>query len=261
VPNRVSIGDSSYIAGYAYVTENVSIGYALECLGSHLRQPIRMVQEMSIDDLHDALETLPWQTRAWGAGAWVDAFGTALWMNQHHFGLNGPIAPLFDWLRAHCKPYTGLWGDSTAAEGWLQPVNGFYRLTRGTYAHFGLPVPYVEAAIDTVLAHVRVNKGFETNHVNACNVLDIVHPLWLCMQQTDYRRADILRVIENQARLIPTRWTDGEGFGFALGDVAGLQGTEMWLSVLYIAADALGLAHQLSYKPKGVYWLRPPARK
>jgi len=40
-----------------------------------------------------------------------------------------------------------------------------------------------------------------------------------------------------------------------------LQGTEMWLSVLYIAADALGLAHQLSYKPKGVYWLRPPARK
>ena len=35
----------------------------------------------------------------------------------------------------------GLWGSCTAEEGLLQPVNGFYRLTRGTYAQFGLPVP------------------------------------------------------------------------------------------------------------------------
>ena len=116
----------------------------------------------------------------------------------------------------------------------------------------------VEGVAVEGLAHVRVNKNFETHNVNACNVLDIVHPLWLCMQQTDYRRADILRVIENQVRLIPTRWADGQGFGFAPSDVPGLQGTEMWLSVLYIAADALGLAHLLSYKPKGVHWLRPP---
>ena len=238
----------------------LSIGYALECLGAHLRQPIRVVQDMPIDALHDALNQLPWSTRAWGAGAWVDAFGTALWMNRQHFGLMGPIAPLFDWLRQHCKPYTGLWGDSTAQEGWLQPVNGFYRLTRGTYAHFDLPVPYAEAAIDTVLAHVRVNQNFVSHNVNACNVLDIVHPLWLCMRQTDYRRADILRVIEQQVSLIPGRWQPNAGFGFAPTDTPGLQGTEMWLSILYIAADALGLAPELGYSPKGVHWLRPPAK-
>ncbi len=236
----------------------LSIGYALACLGTHFTQPIQVVQDMSIEALHANLEVLPWRERAWGAGAWVDAFGTALWMNRHHFGLNGPIAPLFDWLREHCKPHIGLWGESRSGDGWLQPVNGFYRLTRGSYAHFNLPVPYAESAIDTILAHVRLNEGFETRNVNACNVLDIVHPLWLCGQQTDYRRAEIERLIARQLELIPQRWVDGEGFGFAPGDVPGLQGTEMWLAVIYIAADVLGLTGDLPYTPRGVHWLRPP---
>ena len=115
---------------------------------------------------------------------------------------------------------------------WLQPVNGFYRLTRGAYAHFGLPAPYVESAIDTILAHTRINGGFETRNVNACNVLDIVHPLWLCKQQSDFRRAEI--------------------------DAPGLQGAEMWLAIMYIAADALGWTRELPYTPRGVHWLRPP---
>jgi acetyltransferase-like isoleucine patch superfamily enzyme len=236
----------------------LSIGYALEALGTYFRKPIRVVQEMPVDELQRLLAALPWKTRAWSAGAWVDAFGTALWMNRARFGLDGPIAPLFDWLRAHNTPHTGLWGESTAEQGWLQPVNGFYRLTRGTYAHFGLPVPNVEAAVDTILAHVRLNGGFEAHNVNACNVLDVVHPLWLCLQQTDHRRAEALRLIERQVELIPTRWQAGAGFGFAPADVPGLQGTEMWMSILYIGADALGLAEHLSYVPRGVHWLRPP---
>ncbi len=187
----------------------------------------------------------------------MDAFATALWFNQQHLGQSGPVSPLFDWLSQHCVPHTGLWGESTASEGWLQPVNGFYRLTRGSYAQFGLPVPYPEAAIDTILAHVRLNRGFEFENVNACNVLDIVHPLWLCLQQSDYRRAEILQVMENQARLIPTRWINNEGFGFAPAEKPRLQGTEMWLSILYTASDALGLAAELPYSPKGVHRLRP----
>jgi acetyltransferase-like isoleucine patch superfamily enzyme len=226
----------------------LSIGYALECLGAHFRQPIRVAHEMSIDALRANLAALPWRERAWGAGAWVDALGTALWMNRQHFGLHGPIAPLFDWLREHCTPYTGLWGESRSEDGWLQPVNGFYRL----------PAPYAESAIDTILAHVRLNDGFEAKNVNACNVLDIVHPLWLCQQQTDHRRAEIERVIARQLELIPARWVDGQGFGFAPGDVPGLQGTEMWLAILYIAADALGMVSELPYAPRGVHWLRPP---
>lgn len=85
----------------------------------------------------------------------------------------------------------GLWGLPTAEEGWLQPVNGFYRLTRATYAQFGLPLPYPERSIDTVLAHSRDRRFFHLDVLNACNVLDVVHPLWLCRKQSDYRQTEI----------------------------------------------------------------------
>ncbi len=243
-------GDNSY--------QILSIGYALECLGSHFMHPVHAVQNMAPVTLHGLLAGLPWREDAWASGAWIDAFGTALWMNRHHFGLDGPVAALFDWLKGACMPNTGLWGNSKDGRDWLQPVNGFYRLSRGTYAHFGLRVPYPESAIDTILAHIRLNDGFVTRNVNACNVLDTIHPFWLLTQQTDYRKIEQLRYIESQIPLMCARWVDGCGFGFAADDAPGLQGTEMWLAIIHVAADALGLAKELPYAPRGVHWLRPP---
>jgi hypothetical protein len=233
----------------------LSIGYALECLGSHLERPIRVV-ERDAASLRALLDAQPWATHAWNAGCLVDAVGTALWTNRRHFGLQGPIEPLFDWLRERCVPHTGLWGEATARAGWLFPVNGFYRITRGTYAAFDRPVPYPEAAIDTVLAHVRHNGGFEESApsgVTACNVLDVVHPLWLCGRSTAWRRDDARRFLERQARIIPTRWVDGAGFGFAPGDAPGLQGTEMWLAIWWTALHALGLSGEVPFAPRGVH--------
>ncbi len=237
----------------------LSTGYALECLGAHFAQPIRVVHELSAEGLRRLLDALPWQRNAWTCGGWIDAIGTALWMNQRHFGLTGAIAPLFDWLDAKCSPKTGLWGEATAKEGWLQPVNGFYRLTRGTYAQFGRPLPHPEAALDTILAHIGRNDGFVERNTNACNLLDTIHPIWLLQQQTDHRRDEALDFVAAQIPAIIGRWIDGAGFAFAAGGPAGLQGTEMWLATLYIAADALGLAGELGYAPKGVHRLRPPA--
>ncbi len=238
----------------------LSIGYALECLGGHFLKPLQAVHQLDVKTLRNLLEQLPWSTNAWRCGAWSDSLGTALWINRHHFNLEGPIAPLFEWLAESCKPHTGLWGDSTASQGWLQPVNGYYRLTRGTYAQFALPVPHPDSAIDTILAHIRLNRGFETDQITACNVLDTVHPLWLLLKQSSHRRTEALAFIERQASLILTRWVDGQGFSFSPSESPGLQGTEMWLSVLYIAADALGMTSELSYSPKGVHRLRAPEK-
>lgn len=234
----------------------LSVGYALECLGAAFARPLTDVQELPVETLQRLLASQRWHQHPWEAGAWVDALGTALWMNRRHFGLTGPIAPLFDWLRANCAPHTGLWGESSAAEGWLLPVNGFYRLTRGTFAQFGIPLPHPEAAIDTVLAHIRLNQGFRERKVDACNVLDVIHPLWLLAQQVDYRRDDIRRFMESQVAIIGSRWIDEQGFAFAPGQAPRLQGTEMWLSSLYLAADTLEAARELGYAPKGVHRLR-----
>lgn len=235
----------------------LSLGYALMCLGSHFALPFGVPQAMNASQLNARLAQQPWKDNAWAAGAWVDAFGTALWMNRRFFGLPGLVRPLFAWLQGACDPATGLWGDRRSGDGWLEPVNGFYRLTRGTYAQFDMPVPYPDAAVDTILEHIRINEGFETHNVNACNLLDVVHPLWLLSQSTEHRREEGLRFIERQLSLIPDRWIDGAGFSFAPGAQPGLQGTEMWLSIVFVAADALGIADELGYVPRGVHRLRP----
>jgi len=236
----------------------LSLGYALMCLGVHFQRPFAAVQELGGERLHTLLARQPWQGNAWGAGAWVDALGTALWMNRHYFGMPGEVRALFAWLQGACSPETGLWGEPRAKDGWLEPVNGFYRLTRGTYAQFDVRVPYPEAALDTILAHIGANRGFEAHNVDACNLLDVVHPLWLLSQSSTHRRDEVLAFVERQLPLIAARWTDDAGFGFAPGAPPGLQGTEMWLSILKIGADLLDLGDELPWTPRGVHRLRPP---
>ena len=247
---RMNDGNTAYMV--------LSLGYALMCLGARFPRPFGVPQAMDPAQLQALLAAQPWRHNAWGAGAWVDALGTALWMNRHFFGLPGPAGTLFAWLQGACNPQTGLWGEPRADDGWLEPVNGFYRLTRGTYAQFDRPVPYPEAALDTILAHIRANDGFETRNVNACNLLDVVHPLWLLSQSSAHRRDEVLAFIERQLPLIAGRWIDGAGFAFAPGSPPGLQGTEMWLSILRIGADVLEMGDELPWTPRGVHRLRPP---
>jgi acetyltransferase-like isoleucine patch superfamily enzyme len=233
----------------------LSVGYAIEVLGG---QPLHRVSEVELGatELCDWLESLTWRERAWGAGAAVDAIGTALYFNARYFETGRARETLFGWLAMKQDRATGLWGSTTADEGLLQPVNGFYRLTRGTYAQFGLPVPNAERAIDSVLSNYRNYGGFSGRTYTACNLLDTVHPLMLCLKQTDYRRAEAEAIARAVIGRAEERWMPGEGFAFADGQAASLQGTEMWLSVVHLAADLLGIADDFVFVPKGVHRTR-----
>ena len=235
----------------------LAIGYALECLGSHLPHPVAAIEDISPAELHDWLEALPWKTRAWSSGAAVDAMGTAFYMNAryHRAGINREM--LFGWLANHQDRSTGLWGKPTEAEGLLQPVNGFYRLSRGTYAQFGLPVPNPDAAIRSVIANWQRYKGFAGPSWTACNLLDTVHPLWLLGQQSDHLRPNALGIAADTIVRAAAHWRDREGFAFAEGQPASLQGMEMWLSVVHLAALMLDRGELLPFKPKGVHRTAP----
>jgi carbonic anhydrase/acetyltransferase-like protein (isoleucine patch superfamily) len=238
-------------AGYDYL----AIGYALECLGSSLKHKNRYLEQIRAEDLVAQEEKLGWGTNAWGAGAWNDHLATAVYHDRKHHRGAYDVSTLFGWLNMRCNPATGMWGDATKEARWLQPVNGFYRLTRGTYAQFGLPLPYPVDAIDTILMHCRQNENFIARNVTACNVLDIIHPLWLCAKQTSHRQPEIEAIFRAQIPAIIQRWQPGKGFAFSPDHKPGLQGTEMWLSILYVAAHYLGINHPLNYKPKGVHRL------
>lgn len=241
----------------------LSVGYALEVLGAAPLHPVHVVEHLADDELLRRLDALPWDTLAWPAGSWVDFLGTATYLDRRHHGSTSGLEALFGWLQTRQDRRSGMWGRPDDTWGWLMPVNGFYRLTRGTYAQFGEPVPRPEAVVDTVIAHAREHRWFTGRDRNACNVLDVVHPLWLCARQVDYRRAEVR---DHLAALIDDtveRWIDGAGFGFAApgepgdNDRPGLQGTEMWLSIVWLAADALGEADGLSWRPRGVHRPEP----
>lgn len=232
----------------------LTVGYSLEILGAHVARPYSDVERLDGKTLADWLASQDWDEKAWQSGSAVDHFGTALYQNLKYFGSANTGDTLFGWLNNHADPTTGMWGRPNGAD-FLLPVNGFYRLTRGTYAQFGIPLPYPERAIDTILAHSKNTAYFRDDCGNACHVLDVIHPLWLCAKQTGYRRAEGEAWAAAQIERVLHNYQDGLGFSFELETnyEAGLQGTEMWLSILYLLADYIGIADALGYYPHGVH--------
>jgi acetyltransferase-like isoleucine patch superfamily enzyme len=245
---------------HAALYHTMAVGYALDNLGVQLPHPIPSVAALSAETLRERLEALPWKDQAWAAGDWIDCVGTALWMNQRRSDRAGVIDALLGWLVRNVDPLSGLWGSTTSGERRLQPVNGFYRLTRGTFAQFSVPLPRPVDAIDSVLAHTRDETYFRQDRGNACNVLDTIHPLWLCLKQTNHRRSEAEAWAETQIQRVLDSWQPGAGFSFELdrAHAASLMGTEMWLSILWYAADLLSTSESLGYQPQGIH--RPTAR-
>jgi acetyltransferase-like isoleucine patch superfamily enzyme len=237
------------------------LGYALRLLNSRFEYPVAAIRDFSAEELEAGLSRLDWAGDAWGAGAIVDGLATAMAFDHLDFAESGPLSTLVGWLVRRADPATGMWGTGPSR---LEVVNGFYRLTRGSFAQFGLPLPYPQAAIRTVLDHAADASVFAGAGWNACNVLDVIHPLWLAGRQTDAYRPEGQRWARAQLDRALGRWVDGAGFAFAPGvGEPGLQGTEMWLAITWLLADYLGVASALGYRPRGVHRPEPlvPAAK
>lgn len=245
---------------------SLSVGYALDVLGSALPHPIRAVSDADANLLLENVNAQPWDDDPWASGAWVDAVGTSVRWNSRLPDAQRPevLEALIGWLVAHADRQSGMWGKPSPTHGLLRVVNGFYRASRGTFAQFGLPVPYPERVIDTVLRHAADERYFAPSRQNACNVLDVAHPLWLT-RGSGYRRAEVEAVASRLLDDAMAYWTDEEGFGFhspaspARGPAhePGLQGTEMWLAIIWFLADLLGYSDALGYHPRGVHRPEP----
>lgn len=216
----------------------LSASYALEILGE---KPVRFDFVNSLNTW-GYLDSLKWKTDAWDAGHYTDIYATACYMNKKHYGKETPES-VFTWLSLN-QHMDGLWG-----EGDMRlRVNGYYRLTRGTYDQFKLHPMYVKEAVDTILKYAD-EKGIPDN---ACDALDIIHPLYFAKGFTSYRTSEgeawCVKMLPEFMKMI----TD-DGFPFRTGGEPSLKGTEMWLSIIYLMCDYLGLGNLLGYEPKGVH--------
>lgn len=238
----------------------MSVGYALECLGSFLKYPVYVAHKMSSHDLLNHLDRLPWGKNAWSSGAWIDHFSSACYFNSRYHMLHRDMSDLKTWLEGHVDSESGMWGSPHKSNDWSLPVNGFYRLTRGAHAQWHWKLSYPERVIDTVLAHAHDQEYFSEGKATACMVLDIVHPLWLSMKQTDFRREEIKAVAQYWLLDTINHWHPKEGMSFDRlpNAIPRLQGTEMWLSIAWICADIIGITSDKDpYEPAGVHRPEP----
>jgi acetyltransferase-like isoleucine patch superfamily enzyme len=246
------------------------VGYALDLLGSRLPHRIAALADMTAADLVAMLDALPWEGEAWAAGHQVDAIGTGLrWTIEGRYQAQpGLLETLFGWLTTRQSATRGMWGKPAPSVGYMQVVNGFYRATRGTYAQWGLSLPYPDRTIDTVLAHAGDARYFARHRQNACNVLDVAHPLWLASRQAPtYRRDDIGALAARLLADALTHYDARLGFGFSAPNPDGsrhgekqqvsLQGTEMWLAIIWYLADLTNLTGVLLYHPQGIHAPNP----
>ena len=230
------------------------VGYALENFGTNISQPVSAAVDLKGEKLVEWLDTHFNKQRAlpaWSFGSDTDALGTAFYQNNKHFGLKFDSESLFNWLEKNINPEFGMWG---SGDDILDMVNGFYRLTRGTYAQFNMDLPIPEKTIDVVLAHAE--KVLEKpENITACNTLDIIHPLWLCKKQTDYRADEGYAFAQKWIGNVLDNWVDDKGFAFELlnHQKTSMMGTEMWLSILYMLCDYANVSDALNYIPKGIH--------
>jgi acetyltransferase-like isoleucine patch superfamily enzyme len=249
----------------------LSLGYALDLLGSRFEHPIRVVEAMTPGAVIDFCEAQPWSTAGWSSGAAIDSLGTALLWNLSRPEADGRSArraldTLVGWLTSHASRDTGMWSAPRLSDGLLQSVNGYYRASRGTLAQFGLPLPYPERVIDTVFDQIADDRHFGPGRTTACNVLDVAHPLWVAGHQTSHRRDEIRTFAAATLDEVLARWVPGAGFPFqfpplsgprAPEHVPGFKGTEMWLSTVWYLADLAGTSESLGYRPTGVHRPEP----
>lgn len=244
------------------------VGYALDLLGAAL--PAVPGTGATPGEVAARLGALPWQANAWGAGAVVDTVGTALtWARETGVAVpDGAREALVGWLVEHRDPVTGLWGAPRARDGWREPVNGTYRLVRGTFAQWGTPLGLGRELTDTVLRHAA-SGVLDEGRVTACDALDVVHLLrWARRCGAEgYRADEVAGVARAVLDGVLARWTpDGLAFapagsrsvagGTASGVPEGsssLQGNEMWLATAWYAANLLGRAGVLGWAPRGIH--------
>lgn len=241
----------------------LSVGHALDLLGSRLPHPVVRVATMTATELVELLDGLPWDTDPWHAGHLVDGVATALRWNVARGSGARPGVPeaLFGWLTTRASTTTGTWGRPVGPDARRLAVNGWYRAVRGTFATLGLPVPHPDRVVDTVLGHAADDRWFAPARQTACDVLDVVHPLWL-LRDRGYRRDEVRALVVRLLGDALDHAAPGGGFGFRAPDAAGrrdgdaavgLQGTEMWLTIVWLAADLLGHAELLSFRPCGTH--------
>jgi hypothetical protein len=201
---------------------------ALACLGGVAPKPLRWLDPWrDPDTLMRWLAARDWGERVSWTGNEIMNIGTLLQYARdfHRDAAAGrAVAALLEWLATHhINPDTGVWGrvDVSDPQWRSHAVQAAYHWWP-LFSYDGAPIPYMERALDTVLATQNPRGGFgwgvhnraEPFTSSACEDLDSIDPLCRMTQLTDYRRAEIQAALAKAADWVLTNQAPDGGFVF-----------------------------------------------
>ena len=201
---------------------------ALACLGSLAEKPFRWLEPW-----RDTDKLVAWlESRNWGEGvSWtgneIMNIGTLLqYARDFHLDPRAgtSVEALLEWLSTHhIDPLSGLWGDLDIADPQclshaIQAAYHWWTL----FFYDGVPPPYLERAIDRLLASQNSLGGFGWGVHNpanpylssACEDIDSIDPLCRMMQISPYRRSDIQAALARAAEWVMANQAPDGGFVF-----------------------------------------------
>jgi len=201
---------------------------ALACLGGVAAKKLRWLDRWRNPDV-----LVRWlESRDWGQGvAWtgneIMNVGTLLqysrdFHNDQEAGRS--VQVLLEWLSTnHINPESGLWGDIDTKV----PIRRSHAVQAAyhwwtLYFYDRYPVPFMERAIDSVLATQNPLGGFgwgvhnpqEPFNSSACEDIDSIDPLCRMSALTEYRRNDVHEALAKAADWVLTNRMPDGGFVF-----------------------------------------------
>jgi len=204
---------------------------ALACLGAVAAKPLTWLDPWrDVDSLVRWLEARDWGEGVGWTGNEIMNVGTLLQYARDFHGdtrAGSAVTVLLEWLASHyVRPDTGVWGTVDVRDPFwrshaVQAAYHWWPL----FFYDGVRPPYVERAIDTLLATQNPVGGFgwgvhnaaEPTMSSACEDIDAIDPLCRMMQITGYRRTDVAAALARAAAWVMTNQAPDGGFVFMRG--------------------------------------------
>ena len=201
---------------------------ALTCLGGSAAKTFTWLDPWREPDaLTRWLAERDWGARVGWSGNEIMNVGTLLQYSRdfHNDAKAGKaVSVLIEWLtQNHINSESGIWGNLDITD----PIKRSHSVQAAyhwwpLFFYDNVPIPYIERAIDTVLATQNpvggfgwgVHNGAEPFKSSACEDIDSIDPLCRMMQLTDYRRDDIETALEKAADWVLTNQMPDGGFVF-----------------------------------------------
>ncbi len=138
-----------------------------------------------------AADTLEWHHGPWGIGTHIGHSVCQLMiaLENGHTEVIPYLEKAATGMYAHVNPATGIYPHHKA--GWMNAMSGCTKGWNRTYGFLGLPFPYPQRMVDTLVDRDWIEAG--------CSPRNVAILIQFCLEQTDYRRQDLYRQLYNVA--------------------------------------------------------------